>query len=369
MTPTPPTPPAPGTRPVVDVTAIDLGGDVVIITDAEGTILDVNDAFVHVTGYSRQEAIGATPRLLSSGLQQADTYEDLWATVLRGEVWSGELVDRHRDGQLRTHRVTLTPHVDPHGEVTHVVAVQRDLSTDLRRQAGVPGIGSLHTDRAGRCIYVDDEAAHLLNAAPADLFSHGWRERLLADDAGAAEEAVVTALETGREQRIDARTRSASWVHLRITPLRAADGSDLGTSWSLEDVTDLIGLHRRLARRDALVTALLESHDDPVAVVDRDGTILATNIAWSRLGGTVHPALSTTTGDDLVARLRELGTAGDDVAAGAARDVTAQVTGVPPTGPTDGQLVATPIPAEEGGVVLRLPRAAAADPTEGPAAR
>lgn len=357
MTSTTPTPPTPGNRPVVDVTDVDLGGDVVIITDADGTILDVNEAFVHVTGYSRQEAIGATPQLLSSGVQQADVYEELWGSVLRGEMWSGELVDRHRDGQLRTHRVTLTPYVDPHGEVTHIVAVQRDLSTDLRRQAGVPGIGSLHTDRAGRCIYVDDEAARLLSATPAELFADGWRDHLLGDDAIAAQEAILTALETRREQRVDARTHSERWVHLRITPLRAADGSDLGTSWSLEDVTDLIDLHRRLARRDALVTALLESHAAPVAVVDREGTILATNTAWSRLDAAVHPALSAATGDNLIDRLRELATAGDDVAACAARDVTAQVTGVPPTGPTDGQLVAAPIPSEEGGVVLRLPRA------------
>lgn len=342
-------------RPPIDVTGVDLGGDVVIITDAAGTIVDVNDAFVQVTGFSRQEAIGATPRLLSSGLQQTSTYKDLWATVLGGEVWSGELVDRHRDGSLRTHRVTLTPTLDPHGEVSYITAVQRDLSSDLRRQVGVPGIGALHTDRAGRCVYVDDEAARLLGAPAEQLYAEGWRRWLGDDDAAAAVEAIDAAMESGREHRMDARTRGEAWLHLRISPLRGNDGAVQGTSLSLENVTELIDLHRRLSRRDALVTALLESHDDPVAVLDREGVIVATNIAWSRARDG-HPALETTTGDDLIARLREQGEAGDRLAAAAARDVAAQVTGVPPVGETDDSLVVTPIRSEEGGVLLRLPR-------------
>ena len=342
-------------RPPIDVTDVDLGGDVVIITDAAGTILDVNGAFVQVTGYSRQEAIGATPRLLNSGLQQASTYEELWATVLAGKVWSGELVDRHRDGSLRTHRVTMTPTLDPHGEVSFITAVQRDLSTDLRRQVGVPGVGSLHTDPAGRCIYVDDEAAQLLGAAADQLYAEGWRQRLDEDDAAAAQEAIAAAIESGREHRLDARTRNDAWLHLRITPLRSNDGELQGASLSLEDVTDLIDLHRRLSRRDALITALLESHEDPVAVVNPEGVVVATNIAWSRARDG-HPALRATTGDDLIAQLRDEGAAGDSRAAAIARDITAQVTGVPPIGETDGTLVATPIRSEEGGVLLRLPR-------------
>ena len=342
-------------RPPIDVTDVDLGGDVVIITDAAGKILDVNDAFVHVTGFSRQEAIGATPRLLSSGLQMSSTYDQLWTTVLAGEVWSGELVDRHRNGSLRTHRVTMTPTLDGHGDVTHITAVQRDLSTDLRRQTGVTGIGSIHTDAAGRCIYVDDEAARLLAGSADQLYADGWRQRLDADDATVTQQAIDAAMETGHEQRIDARSRTGTWLHLRITALRASDGSAQGTSWSLEDVTELIELHHRLSRRDALVTALLEAHDDPVAVVNRDGVIIATNVAWSRARDG-HPALSATTGDDVVEQLREQGAAGDAVAAGAARHIAAQVTGVPSVGATDGQLLATAIPSEDGGVVLRLPQ-------------
>jgi PAS domain S-box-containing protein len=345
-------------RPPIDVTDVDLGGDVVIITDVSGTILDVNDAFVRVTGFSRQEAIGATPRLLSSGLQQASTYERLWETVLAGEVWSGELVDRHRDGSLRTHRVTLTPTLDPHGDVSHITAVQRDLSTDLRRQVGVAGIGSLHTDPAGRCIYADDEASRLLGVPADQLYAEGWRHRLDDDDAAATQEAIERALESGREQRLDARTRTETWLHLRITSLHSNDGVVQGASLSLENVTDLIELHRRLSRRDALITALLESHDDPVAVVNPEGIVVATNIAWSR-SRDEHPALKATTGDDLIAQLRDEGTTGDELAAATARHVAAQVTGVPPVGETDESLIATPIRSEEGGVLLRFPSAGA----------
>lgn len=342
-------------RPSFDVTAIDLGGDIVIVTDAEGIILDVNAAFVRSTGFSRQEALGQTPRLLKSGVQDPALYEQLWSTVRRGNVWSGELVDRHRDGSLRTYQSTLTPIVGPDGQVTHVVAVQRDLSTDLARHARVDGIGALHTDPAGRCIYVDGEGARMLGATPPELFASGWRAKLVREDVAAVLEAVETSIATGREQRLDVRTATGRWLRLQIAPLRASDGTNLGTSWHLENVTDLVDLHADVEEREARVNALLDAHVDPVAIVDQAGTVVATNPAWIAADPLQHPALGFDRWDDLLTGLRRLAEQGDVEAELAAADLAELLTGVPATGRTGSQLVFTPLASEHGGAVVRWP--------------
>jgi len=67
--------------------AIDQTGESVLITDKEGIIEYVNPAFTKITGYTSEEAIGKTPRLLKSGNQDAAFYETMWKTIMDGEVW------------------------------------------------------------------------------------------------------------------------------------------------------------------------------------------------------------------------------------------------------------------------------------------
>ena len=67
----------------------------IIITDAQGLIIDVNGAFTQITGYSRAEALGQNPRMLSSGRQDKNLYERMWQSLLEQGHWSGELWNRH----------------------------------------------------------------------------------------------------------------------------------------------------------------------------------------------------------------------------------------------------------------------------------
>src|ERR1700674_738694 len=69
--------------------AIEQSADMVLITDRAGVIEYVNPAFEALTGYSREEAIGGTPRLLKSGQQTPELYKELWATILSGNVFRG----------------------------------------------------------------------------------------------------------------------------------------------------------------------------------------------------------------------------------------------------------------------------------------
>lgn len=108
--------------------AVEQAGHAIYITDPEGTIRYVNPAFEAITGYDREEAIGRTPRILRSGEQPSGYYEELWATVLGGEIWEEEVVNRRADGTTYSAHQTIAPITTPRGDVESFVAVQRDIS-------------------------------------------------------------------------------------------------------------------------------------------------------------------------------------------------------------------------------------------------
>jgi PAS domain S-box-containing protein len=122
---------------LIQLQAIALGAaaNAIAITDAEGIITWVNPAFTAVTGYAPEEVVGRSPRILKSGEHDAEFYEDLWKTVLSGQVWRGEMTNRRKDGDLYYQDQTITPVMNEAGDVTHFVAIQQDITQ--RKQAEV----------------------------------------------------------------------------------------------------------------------------------------------------------------------------------------------------------------------------------------
>ncbi len=112
--------------------AIEQAAEVVVVTDAQGTIQYVNPVFETVTGYTRAEAIGQNPRILKSGRQDAAFYRELWDTLTAGRVWQGRLVNRRKDGSLYTEDVSISPVHDGAGRIVSYVAVKRDITEHLR---------------------------------------------------------------------------------------------------------------------------------------------------------------------------------------------------------------------------------------------
>ncbi len=108
--------------------ALEQSSDSVIITDIEGNIEYVNEAFVRNTGYSREEALGKNPRMLKSGSTPRETYSAMWTAINSGQPWSGELVNRRKDGTACVEWTVLSPIRQADGKVTHYVAVQTDIT-------------------------------------------------------------------------------------------------------------------------------------------------------------------------------------------------------------------------------------------------
>ncbi|OPY86086.1 MAG: Blue-light-activated protein [Smithella sp. PtaU1.Bin162] len=129
--------------------AIEQADEDVVITDPEGVIQYVNPAFEKITGYSRTEAIGRTPRILKSGIHQPDFYRELWNTIKGGHIWKGTVTNRRKDGKLIEEDATISPLLSSAGTLTGYVALKRDVTNarkievQLRQSQKMEAIGVL----------------------------------------------------------------------------------------------------------------------------------------------------------------------------------------------------------------------------------
>ncbi len=108
----------------------------IVVTDIEGRIVEVNPAFTHITGYARDEVLGHTPRLLSSGRHPPDFYAAMWHTVQTTGHWSGEVWNRRKDDELFAELLTISAVCDEQGQLQHYVGLFSDitLQTEHKRQ-------------------------------------------------------------------------------------------------------------------------------------------------------------------------------------------------------------------------------------------
>ncbi|MGO8701495.1 MAG: ATP-binding protein [Limisphaerales bacterium] len=139
------------------LTAVDCS---IMITDREGSIIWVNPAFSKSTGYTAEEILGRTPRILKSGSHSRAYYTQFWDTVLSGKTWRGEFVNRRRDGALCVQVQTTTPiRWQTSGPITHFISVSEDIThnrkgeVDLRESQSLDTVGQF---AAGVAEHFDD---------------------------------------------------------------------------------------------------------------------------------------------------------------------------------------------------------------------
>jgi diguanylate cyclase (GGDEF)-like protein/PAS domain S-box-containing protein len=106
----------------------------ILITDRSGTIEWVNPAFTAMTGYTREELIGANPRIVKSGNHREAFYRDMWATILEGKSWRGEIYNRRKDGSIYLEEATITPVKGADGSISHFVGIKQDISLRRRQE-------------------------------------------------------------------------------------------------------------------------------------------------------------------------------------------------------------------------------------------
>ena len=134
--------------------ALSAAANSIFITDKQGCIMWVNAAFCRLSGFSTEELINQTPRILKSGKQDAGFYKHVWQTILASKVWSGEIIERRKNGELYTVHQTITPLTDGSGEITHFIAVHEDITARKDAEARIEHM-AYHDPLTGLCNRVE----------------------------------------------------------------------------------------------------------------------------------------------------------------------------------------------------------------------
>lgn len=114
--------------------ALETASNAVFITSRSGHIQWLNDAFTRMSGYTRAEAIGQTPKFLNSGKHDTAYYQILWSTILAGEPWVSETTERHKDGHLYTVQQSITPIHDDSGQISHFISIHEDITAKKKTE-------------------------------------------------------------------------------------------------------------------------------------------------------------------------------------------------------------------------------------------
>jgi len=118
----------------------------IVITGPSGHIEWVNPAFTQLTGFSLEEALGRNPgELVKSGQHDVAFYQEMWQTVLSGQTWHGEIVNRRKDGTLYDEALVIAPVIDADGMTRHFVAIMRDITEGKQAEAQIHNLAFYDT--------------------------------------------------------------------------------------------------------------------------------------------------------------------------------------------------------------------------------
>ncbi|UCE88163.1 MAG: PAS domain S-box protein, partial [Pseudomonadota bacterium] len=177
--------------------AVEHTADIVMITDPRGIIEYVNPAFEEVTGYSREEVVGKTSKIMKSGKHDKRFYDKLWRTIPAGEVYRDLFVNRRKDGSLFYEEKTITPLKDEHGNIGHLISTGKDVterivSEDLNRRHQEQ---LAHVSRVGMMGEMASSIAHELNQPLSAIanYARGCVLRLQSKDFNVSQ--IIVALE------------------------------------------------------------------------------------------------------------------------------------------------------------------------------
>ncbi|MEE7624964.1 diguanylate cyclase [Methylobacter sp. Wu8] len=125
------------------IAALEAAANGIVITDKDATIIWANPAFGRLTGYSPEEALGNKPnQLTKSGLQNEIFYRDMWADLLDGKHWRGELINKRKNGNLYHEELSIAPVKNGAGEITHFIGIKEDITERKAMEAQLQKLAS-----------------------------------------------------------------------------------------------------------------------------------------------------------------------------------------------------------------------------------
>jgi PAS domain S-box-containing protein len=279
-------------------TALESAANSIVITDREGLILWANQALAKLTGYELSEVIGKNLRILKSGQHDKAFYHNLWQTVLSGRVWHGEVVNKRKDGSVYTEDMTITPVRNAAGEITHFIAIKRDITESKlaeesrRRLAAIVESSDdaiVSGDLDGRITSWNAGAQRLYGYAPEEILERSIFVLIPPNRRAEARE-ILKGVQRGERTRHHetVRLRKGGFpldVSITASPIKNDAGQVIGISAITHDITEQKRAAEALQKSEEQYRALVETTGTGFVILDRAGRVLDANAEYVRLTG------------------------------------------------------------------------------------
>jgi len=269
--------------------AVEQAGHGIVITDPDGTIEYVNPAYAADTGYDRQEAVGLNPRIVKSGKHDEEFYDELWETILAGETWEAEIVNRRKSGELYHVDQTIAPIADD-GEITHFVGIESETTDRNLREQRLNVLNRIlrHNLRNAMTVVGGHASALRSELDDEERRSHAATIEEWADDLTATGEKVATTRSLFDRERDPDAVRDAN-----ETLSTVAD--EFAERYPEAEITVEVPAAVRVKADDRLAVALRELVDN--ALDHHDRTPPTVTLAAASVGGGVASWADITVAD------------------------------------------------------------------------
>ena len=260
--------------------ALEAAASAIAITDREGIVVWVNHSFHQLTGYSSEEVIGHSMRLLKSGHHPPSFYASMWETILSGQKWQGNIVNRRKDGTLYDGNMTIAPVRDGGGEITHFIAVSHDISGQSRAEERASMLAqaiqnSLDligvSDHAGELIFVNEALLKVTGHKTEEIIGKHFGELFSPDNPASVVEDIGTkGLESGGwkgDCLIRRRDGTDFTAFLNVGPIKDKQGGVIGMVGIARDITERKKTEDALRQSEAKFKALFETANDAIMIM------------------------------------------------------------------------------------------------------
>jgi len=278
--------------------AIEKAGHGIYITDRSGKIEFINPAFTDITGYTEVEAIGKTPKIMKSDYMPDAHFQALWETILAGDTWNEEIINRRRNGEIYFASQTIAPMRNENGDIESFIAIQMDVSHQKEMELKLMKFQKA-IENAGHAIFITDRDGNIEFVNPAFEQITGYPEaeaigqtpRILKSGKMTPEhyEKLWENLLTGKicVDEVINRRKNGDLYHASqtIAPMIDEKG-DLTNFIAIQmDTSEQKAAESKILENETYIRAVIDNIIDGIITIDEKGIIQSLNPAAQKIFG------------------------------------------------------------------------------------